>query len=82
MLPLTSDWYNIGVLLGIKEHVLTKIEADKPSVRDCLREMISEWLKQVDPPATWEALADAVEAFDEFKAQEIRANHVDVVHES
>ena len=79
MLPLASDWRNIGVLLGIKEHILSKIEADKPSVRDCLREMISEWLKQVDPPATWATLAEAVETFDEVKARGIRATHVDIV---
>ena len=79
MLPLASDWHNIGVLLGIKEHILSKIEADEPSVCDRLREMISEWLKQVDPPATWATLAEAVKTIDEVKAQEIRATHVDVV---
>ena len=82
LLPLAADWKNIGALLGIKEHILAKIRADETSVRDCLREMISEWLKQVEPPPTWAALADAVENLDKSKAQEIRANHVDVDHVS
>ena len=82
ILPLAHDWKNIGVLLGIKEHILTNIKEDEASVRDRLRVMISEWLKQVDPPPTWAALADAVELLDESKAQEIRANRVDVVYMS
>lgn len=54
------------------------IKANEASVRDCLEEMISEWLKRVDPPPTWAALADAVETLDEVKAREIRAKRVDV----
>ena len=40
--------------------------------------MLSEWLKKIDPPPTWEALADAVETVDPIKAKEIRAQCVDV----
>jgi hypothetical protein len=34
--------------------------------------MLSEWLKQIDPPPTWTALAEAVEVIDESKAQRLR----------
>ena len=39
---------------------------------DCLREMLSWWLKQVTPPPTWAELVDAVEQIDESKAKELR----------
>ena len=59
-------------MLGLEKHVLNKIKADEEGVRNCLHEMLSEWLKHVDPSPTWAALADAVETVDEYKAQEIR----------
>lgn len=72
LLPLASKWKIIGTLLGIQNHVLARIKADEDGVCDRLQEMISIWLKQVKPPPTWASLADAVEAVDELKAQEIR----------
>ena len=45
---------------------------------DCLQKMLSEWLKQVDSPTTWKALADAVESVDQAKAQDIRNHYVGV----
>ena len=41
--------------------------------------MLSEWLKQTDPPLTWSALADAVEEVDPSKAKEIRDQFVDIM---
>ena len=75
------DWKTIGTLLEIKKSILDKIRADEDGVRDCLQEMLSEWLKQVDPPPTWAALADAVETVDELKAQEIRTRCVDISYD-
>ena len=80
VLSLATDWKSIGALLGIKHEVLKMIEANGTTVRDCLEEMISEWLKQVDPRPSWTALAEVVETFDEVKAQEIRANRMAVAH--
>ena len=72
LLSLAADWKTIGVLLGLQRHTLARVRADEDGVRNCLQEMLSEWLKQIDPPPTWAALADAVEAVNEGKAQEIR----------
>ena len=72
LFPLATDWKIIGGLLGLEKHVLNKIKAEEEGVRNCLYEMLSEWLKQVHPPPTWAALADAVETVDEHKAIEIR----------
>ena len=63
----------------IEKHVLDKIESDKQRVNDCLLEMLSEWLKQVDPPPTWNDIADAVERVDLLKAEEIRKRSIDIV---
>ena len=78
LFPLAIDWKNIGTLLGIQTDVLNRISGDEGRVSDCLREMLSEWLKQTDPPPTWAALADAVETINELKAQDIRARCVDI----
>ena len=57
------------------KHVLDKIQSDEEGVEDCLREMLSQWLNQVDPPPTWKDLADAVDAVDPKKAKEIREQY-------
>ena len=71
LLPLATEWKTIGILLGIQKHILDKIKKDEDGVRDCLQEMLAEWLKQVDPPSTWRNLADAVKHVDQKKAQEL-----------
>ena len=47
---------------------------------DCLREMLSWWLKQVNLPTTWNDLIDAVEQVDERKAKELRKKIADRVY--
>ena len=74
LLPLAAEWKTIGTLLGVQKHNLDIIQADEDGVRNRLREMLSEWLKQVDPSPTWAALADAVEVVNELKAKEIRTH--------
>ena len=66
------------MLLGIPKHVLDKIQSDEEGVEDRLQEMLSEWLKQVDPAPTWKDLADAVDVVDQQKAKEIREQCVDL----
>ena len=72
LIPLAYTWYNIGTLLEITDGKLKSIECDKRDTYDCLREMLSSWLKQIDPPPTWSDLAEAVEHFDPSIAEKIR----------
>ena len=72
LLPLAADWNNIGVLLGIKDNILREIRHNEKQGYDCLREMLSEWLKIDNPPPTWNSLADAVKLFNAAIAQEIK----------
>ena len=67
----------IGTLLGIPAHILDKIKSNEERVHERLREMLSEWLKQIDPPPTWTALAEAVEVFDKSKAQKLREHSLE-----
>ena len=77
MLPLAAQWKIIGTMLGIEDHVISRIRADEDGVCDRLQELLTVWLKQVDPPPTWAALAEAVEVVDELRAEEIRTRFVD-----
>ena len=43
-----------------------------------LRAMLTEWLKQVNPPPTWSQLAGAVEPFDKAKAEEMKTSCIDL----
>jgi hypothetical protein len=43
--------------------------------RDCLREVLEEWLKEIDPPPTWEQVVHAVRQVDEGKAEEIHSKY-------
>ena len=72
LLDLASHWKTIGTLLGLESRLLDKIKSDEEGAHDRLREMLSEWLKQVDPPPTWKDIIDAVQKIDAIKAQEIR----------
>ena len=72
LLPLAARWRNIGALLGISNDILRAIRYDERESDNCLREMLSVWLKNTNPLPTWEILAGAVEHYDPAKAQEIR----------
>jgi hypothetical protein len=63
LFPVAASWKSIGTLLGIATHILDSIEGNKRKVEDCLREMLSKWLKQVTPKPTRTALADAAKPF-------------------
>ena len=78
LLPLASRWKTIATLLGIPPQVIDKIQINEEGVDDRLRVVLSEWLKQVDPPPRWKDLADAVDAIDKQKAKEIRDQCVDI----
>ena len=73
MLPLASEWHNIGVLLNVPNGVLKTIGEDCRKSNDCLREMLSSWLQQVHNSPTWKTvLAEAIEPFDPRVSQIIK----------
>ena len=80
LLPISKDWESIGTLLKVPIGTLDNIKfsADKSDMHSRLRAMLIEWLKQVNPPPTWAQLADAVEPFDQAKAEQLRTRYVDL----
>ena len=74
LLSLASKWQNIGTLLELDTGALNTIEYnERGKAIDCLRKMLSMWMKQTDPPPSWLSLANAVEPFDPSKAQQIQS---------
>ncbi len=58
---VAAKWEEIGISLQIESGLLEIIKKDNPSdCRMCLREMLKEWMKQVDPPPSWLAIIKAV----------------------
>ena len=73
LLPIAHDWKTIGTLLGVEHHSLETIKRDNIGIsKDCLRDMLHQWLDRVSPPLTWEELAEAVEHTDQTIARKIR----------
>ena len=68
----SDRWRNIGLLLDLDNRALGKIDAECRGIPDdCLREMLSLWLNQVNPQPTRKALAEAVEVYDPALAKQI-----------
>ena len=66
---------NIGVLLSLDHGRLTAIEARcRGDPDNCLREMLNEWLQQVNPRPTNSALVDAVREYNPSLAETLRGN--------
>lgn len=82
-LSVAAEWQNIGTLLKVPVGTLRKIKHDeRGSANSCLREMLTEWLKRTAPSPTWTELADAVEQFNQSKAEEIRTKFCQTNNES
>ena len=74
LLSLSQHWENIGTMLSLSEGCLAAIKircSDVPG--NCLREMLTEWLKQDNPPPTKSALVKAVKIFNSSLAEKISA---------
>ena len=54
-----AKWYAIGLELHVSSGTLAAIESEHRDPATCLRKTLEDWLKQVDPKPTWEALEDA-----------------------
>ena len=75
---VADTWKMIGVLLEVPKGKLATI-ADKyqHDPHKCLVEMLETWLDQLDPPATWSAIIEAVEFLgDEQFGKELRENYI------
>ena len=58
---VSAKWEEIGVSLQLESGLLEIIKKDNPNdCRACLREVLKEWMKQVDPPPSWLAIIKAV----------------------
>lgn len=57
LLPVANDWKSIGVLLNVPKNTIDDINEEHKRVKDCLREMLAEWVKQ---GPTWTDLVEAV----------------------
>ena len=58
---VAAKWEEIGSYLQLESGLLEIIKKDNPNdCRACLREMLKEWMKQVDPPPSWSAIIKAV----------------------
>ena len=56
-----TEWMDIGIELNIIKTDLDAIEVAKGgNPKHCLTEMLTLWLKRVDPPPTWSALVTAL----------------------
>ena len=68
---MREKWFDIGVDLEIDADILEKIRDkyhNEPAA--CLTNMIREWLKSVDRPATWTSLAFVLRSINEVKLAE------------
>ena len=54
-------WKDIGIELDLKVTDLDTInETSHGNVKKCFSEMLTLWLKRVNPPPTWTAMVDAL----------------------
>ena len=61
VMKYATDWYDIGIELGLELDVLDIIEKDNPqkSVK-CFQKTLDKWLKLNTDDATWKALEVAL----------------------
>ena len=61
-----TDWFDIGLQLGIKIDTLKSFETDKYNNRRRLTEVLSFWLKQnTDIAVSWESIVNALRSVDQ-----------------
>ena len=57
-----ARWRFIGIELGIDEGTLDAINEDNRKVEDCLREMITQWLRRCKPKPSRHAISMALKS--------------------
>ena len=55
------NWFKLGFQLDIKLNELTIIEMNRKDVDACYIEMLSTWLKTINPQPSWDGLLTALE---------------------
>ena len=61
--PAKTEWYNLGLELGLGSSTLDSIDAKYSSdPSQCFRQVLKEWLKGIDPPRTWQAMVNALKS--------------------
>ena len=58
-------WFLLGLNLGFRDAELKRIEQDKQTTEECIREMVGQWLR--DPLATWRNLINALVEMKEHR---------------
>ena len=75
LLDIAADWKTIGILLEVPKQTLDIIKINEVRANDCLMEMLSMWLKMVQPRPSWNILVNAVKQIDPQKAEQIKAKY-------
>ena len=75
---VACKWENIGILLKIEPYSLESVKTAENNIpQNCLREMLKTWLKKIDPPPSWSAIADALQCLgDEELALYLRSKYL------
>ena len=55
-----ARWYDIGLELGVTADDLDTIKKANDDPKECLREMLRQWLSNVKPVPSWKALIAAL----------------------
>ena len=74
---VASEWHSIGTYLEISDGELNMIaERKHGNPQKSLMAMLTVWLQQVSPPASWSDITDAVEVIGRPDiAQQIRQKY-------
>ena len=60
LLDVNQKWFEIGLKLNVPPGTLENFKTLEPTAS--MHEMLFCWLRETNPPPTWEALADALKS--------------------
>ena len=71
LIPIEHSWKDIGYALHVDAQTLTTIENEYQSAKQCLCEMLRQYLQQRTNPPSWNVLVGAVEEENSLIAKSI-----------
>ena len=75
-LKTISDWYRLGLFLGLPKYDLNNIEKDYQDSKRRMLEMVDRWLRST-PTASWEDVVNALQQMGENRvAENIRQKYI------